>query len=619
MQSGDILAVAAPLAAEVGRELSLIVSDPALKEQLDAEFGAPGSTMDTSELVERLKHRAREAAAAAAAGSRTTSPEAEAAAAAVAAGLLPGSLPGLLALLERLGARMVECGAPARAEATAAMLRRVRDELSEALRSAAEPSVTGAPDGDSALALGLSRALRLLQLLVKQIKFDAANARLMALSQKLKGGMVGVGYVQSKFLALHHLSGEAASPQGTESQAAGEDASSPAVGTARSPLPSRVAAALPKTWAWVRQSASALPAMQAYCSNALGGIDLAAAIATAAAEASVAGSTSGVAGLASGASLIPADLRSGVRAAPQNHPSHHHPPSSGQSPELRPRLPPLGGMQSPAGLARAGIVALVSGGSPAVGPALPEVLALDADRLHGLQNRFQSLVVVAASFLLVSQLRTQFAAQGAAAAAAASVAGSSPAISSDPIAPERTPQPPPVLDPQATKRRLQILLADPSLQLQHLVTELTSTAGLAAMGLPVEVMVRAEEQMRQGLLRVIDPAGAAFRSLSNALAASLLLVMLLGKEGVVVVAEAGASQQQQQQQHDSSSQRTMSVKAMVARLLGRVGGGIVAGDVEDLAEQMLVLAGVTEAVHLDSIYTPLFSQILDTVTEATAS
>ena len=240
-----------------------------------------------------------------------------------------------------------------------------------------------------------------------------------------------------------------------------------------------------------------------------------------------------------------------------------------------------------------------------MGPSLPEVLTLDAERLHRLQNRFQSLVVIAASSLLVSQFRSQLAAQSVtatAAAAAAAVASrtgpESSSSSSDTVAPAVAPSLPP-LDLQATKRRLQILLADPSLQLQHLVSELASTAGLGAMGLPVEDVLRAEEQMRQSLLRVIDPSGPAFRSLSNALAASLLLYLLLGKEGSVDVASSVAP--------NAVNPSMMGVQTMVARLLGRVGGGIISGDVEELAGQVLALAGVIEAVHLDAIINPLFN------------
>ncbi len=100
-QSGGLLLAAAPLAAEVGRELAALVSEPALSEQLSQEFGAADS--DPQDLADRLEQAARAAAA-----------DAHARGAQAAAGVLPDALPGLLLLLERLGGLMVEYGAPAR-------------------------------------------------------------------------------------------------------------------------------------------------------------------------------------------------------------------------------------------------------------------------------------------------------------------------------------------------------------------------------------------------------------------------------------------------------------------------------------------------------------------------
>ena len=107
-----------------------------------------------------------------------------------------------------------------------------------------------------------------------------------------------------------------------------------------------------------------------------------------------------------------------------------------------------------------------------------------AERLHMLQNRFQSMVVVAASFLLISQVRNQHAAS-AAPGTASTVASS---LSSPPST--RGHQPLHPLDPQETKRRLQILLADPSLHLQNLVTELAALSGLPQMGLSPEAQLQ---------------------------------------------------------------------------------------------------------------------------------
>ena len=131
-------------------------------------------------------------------------------------------------------------------------------------------------------------------------------------------------------------------------------------------------------------------------------------------------------------------------------------------------------------------------------------------------------------------------------------------------------------------------------------------------------LLQAEAQLKQSLLRVVDPAGPAFRSLSNAFAASLLLHVLLGENGEVSATRGGISGGGSSSQSESEGPqgetapvgelpRRVSVGAMSARLLGRVGGGIVAGDLAQLAGSLLALTGITEAVHLDTVYAPLCS------------
>ena len=126
---------------------------------------------------------------------------------------------------------------------------------------------------------------------------------------------------------------------------------------------------------------------------------------------------------------------------------------------------------------------------------------------------------------------------------------------------------------------------------------------------------------------MVDPAGPAFRSLSNAFAASLLLHVLLGENGEVSIATPGGtgggggsngggvssslSESEGPQQHMTpvGDLQRVSVGAMSAKLLGRVGGGIVAGDLTQLAGSLLALTGITEAVHLDTVYGPLCSML----------
>eukprot|EP00955_Chlamydomonas_euryale_P043893 352743-Chlamydomonas_euryale.AAC.25 len=404
-----LAAAAAPLAFEVGRDIAGEVSDGALRARLEDEFGgaAGGDTGgDDTTLLARLDAAARFAAAAAVdaqgAGTAGTRGSRGAAAAAVAvsaadAGLVPRSLPGLLVLLERLGALVVEYGAPARADGALSAQQSVRDVLSAALsdyanaRSAAASSAAATAElreggGDSAvdaaarsLADGLVRALRLLHLQTRQLRLDAANARLALLSSQLRGS-AGVEYVRDKFAALHRLPPPAPPP-----------------------APQRVAAAVPKTWAWLQSAARGLPAIRQYTTSTLG-LDLDAAHAAV--------KTAGRPRLPAPTSVsaqLPAVLRAGLRAPAGSGNSSGGsatagaaPPASAPPPEVCAVLPAAAA--SPRGLVRAGLIALVSGGAAAVGPRLPEVWMLDAERLHAAQNAFQQLVVTAAAFLLVNQV-----------------------------------------------------------------------------------------------------------------------------------------------------------------------------------------------------------------------
>lgn len=510
---------------------------------------------------------------------------------------------------------------------------RLRDELSASLAAlAAANAATASPPSaahepahaaggaesapaaaavSKALARSLTRAMRLLHLQMKQVKLDAANAKLAALGQQL-GGAAGVQYVQDKFRAMYRLD-----PHGTggDGAAAAEAAASGggsevgalaslAAAPARALPTERLVSALPKTWAWLLQAVQAAPAMQGYCRTALG-LDLDAAVAAARQEAVAAAAAGAGTGGAHGAGAgAPAVIRTGraasaTAAAAAAVPSSSLPGAgdpagiSAPRPELAPKLPVS--LTSVEGLVRAGLVTLISGGTPAVGSNLPEALTLDVERLHALQNQFQSLVVVAASFLLVSQFRSQYAA-AAAAPEASQPNATTHAASSTPAATATTPatgsaqqqQQQLPWDRAAAKARLQVLLADPSLQLQHLVAELSHMAGLTSAGLPPDQQSKAEAQLRQALLRVVDPAGAAFRSLSNGLAAALLACLLCGTRG------------------DATT-------AMVSRLLGRIGAGLLVPDVLKLAAQLGTLAGVLEAVHGQQLLTPLVAKALTQV------
>jgi len=546
LHAGSLLQQAVPLVSEVGRELAGVVSERSLAQQLAGEF-------EEQQLLDQLQS----------AGPHATD--------------MPGSaqgLPGLLQVLERLAGLLLEYGAPARREDSLQAHKLMREGLTAAVAAYVTAQQLASSEGSEAesearrtalkaatlqLAGSLSGALRVLLAQLKLLKLDSANARLGALSRQLQGD-AGVQYVTDKFRALHRLGGNSNEAPAGEGVAAAD--SHPAESSVAGPVVvQELPRKLSRAAAWISNTHAAVPSMSQYCMSV--GLDLDQAVAeAAAAPGGATGSTQ------PSTPAVPVTLRAG-RAATLGGSSSTEVVAAAAA-AVQPRLPVS--LLSAAGLVRAGLVALVSGPNPAVGPMLAETLALEAERLHALQNQFQSLVVVTASFLLVQQLRTvynpasmaqqQQQQQQAGAAAVPAQAAAAP------------------WDRAAAKRRLQIVLADPSLQLQHLVTELASMVGLPSLGLPAEVQLRAESQLKSSLLRMVDPNSGAFRSLANGLSAALLAHMLTGGMG----GQSGA-----------------------ARALGRIGATVVAEDLAALGSKLLKLAGVNEAVHLAEVYEPLFS------------
>jgi hypothetical protein len=82
--------------------------------------------------------------------------------------------------------------------------------------------------------------------------------------------------------------------------------------------------------------------------------------------------------------------------------------------------------------------------------------------------------------------------------------------------------------------------------------------------------------LQSAIRTLMDPGSGAFRSVSNALAGALSLHMLLGPAAVSGDAGMGRA---------------------VGALLGRVGAGPLAPDVAALAERLLAITAVSEAVH----------------------
>ena len=393
LQTEGLLQTVAPLVAEIGRDLVSLISDPDLRERLGASFGPADS--GPRDLAERLEQAMADSPVQLETG--PASDQARVLSSAVSSGLVPKALTVLLQLLEWLGGLVVEYGAPARKEASAALLGRMRLEISTSLSNAvgsAQPvslpaapppsplDVFSLPDGYSLpnqrgeaghLAQSLARAMRLLQLLLRQVKLDAANARLQALMLSLKGGSTGIKYVRDKFLALHRLvcdAGTEITAAATSSEAAISMDSS-LLTSPRLSTPLRVAASLPKTLSWLKNAAAAVSSMRSYCSGALGGIDLDAALASAS---TAAGGRSQLPGGSS--ALIPSELRSGRGNSSRVSSSS----VVSSTAAIRPRLP-IPSLDCPEALVRAGLVALISGGTQAVGPTLPEALVLDAGKL----------------------------------------------------------------------------------------------------------------------------------------------------------------------------------------------------------------------------------------------
>jgi hypothetical protein len=411
VQGHALPAQVAPLLSELGTELSGFVTDGLEAQQLTEQFS--------------------EAAVLARLGSRTGQQGGGA------------NLTALGAMIEQLAGALLRSGSEARAAESAAATARLQEQLVAALAAAATGSGGGAPPAEegaaaaAALAEALAAALRLLMTQLKLVKLDAANARLAGLARAMRE-RGAVSYLQTKLAAAWQLRNAAAAADaeaGSSSAATstGTDASSAALTHAA------VAEKLQRTAAWVQAvQGEVLPQLQ-------GGLTAAGLLLdpTAAAAAVVAGGLQSV------------ELRSGVRASPtatspgRAASAGNSSGSAASSGPVRPSYPV--GLDSWQGMVRAGLLALVIGDTPAAGPALPELLAFDAARLHELQNSLQQLMVTAAGLLIVQQLRS-----------AAGLAWDAEARAQ-------------------ARRRLLVVLSDPGMKLSHLVTELSQLAGAGSV------------------------------------------------------------------------------------------------------------------------------------------
>ncbi|GIM13440.1 hypothetical protein Vretimale_16492, partial [Volvox reticuliferus] len=152
----------------------------------------------------------------------------------------------------------------------------------------------------------------------------------------------------------------------------------------------------------------------------------------------------------------------------------------------------------------------------------------------------------------------------------------------------------------AAARRLLVVVADPGMRLPDLTSELAAMAGVAGNE-------EAEGRLRSAFMSLVEPGAGAFRSITNALAASLLLYITLGVPAAHGSGSAAAAS-------GSASHGVAAPASMV--LLGRVGASGLAADVAALGEQLLMLCAVNEAVHGD-LYEEMYVQVAEQ--EAAAS
>eukprot|EP00887_Chlorella_sp_A99_P001730 scaffold8.g1730.t1 len=388
---------------------------------------------------------------------------AELATALVPAGGPAAAAPALHALLDWAGGLLRALGAPAREGGAAAAAAALRAELGAA---------RGAPARAGA---GAARALRLLAAQLRLLRLDAANASLASLAAQLAGAGA-IGYARGKLAEA--LSLPLPAPAGDASSAAAPAARGQEPGPEGPPLGER----LPHARGWLAVAAGQLPAVEAALGLAAGAL---AAEPTAPAPAPAAaggGARPGGLSAALRQSAAPAPalppagaLRAGLRAAP-GAPAAPAPArgalAAGPPPLVAPVAP-----RSWRGLVRVGLVQLVAGEGAVGRMAPPELLRLDAGRLHAAQNDYQGLL-----------------------------AGGPPLGAAD---------------VEGAKRRLGALLADPGMRLPDVAAEINALAG----GEPSEA---AESGVQEALRRMLTRGGGAMRALTAALSDALHALLLRG-------------------------------------------------------------------------------------------
>lgn len=377
--------------------------------------------------------------------------------------LLPSiNTQGLFLLLEAMVGWLAALGAPARETAAADAAAAVRQQL----QAAAAAHACGAA------AAAATRGLRVLCVLLKQLRADAANAQLAALSCQLSQGGGGVSYARAKLEEI--------------------------LGT---PVGADLAARLPHARGWLALTSSQLIHVEQQLQQARGE--------------------------SQPAQQLPS-MRSGRGVPTQQGQQVHAAPAS------------LASLEAPVearswrGLVRVGLVTLVSGEGAVARLASPETLRLDTSRLHDAQNEFQRCLVITVCLLLLKQSRQSM---GKALSAVQVV---------------------------QAKRRLAALLADPSMRLADLASEINRLAG----GPPC---AEREGVLQDSLNRMLSRSAGALKAVTSGITHALHALLLMGPAHHVA-------------QHVAST------------ALLRCGAEAVKEEVAGLASKLAGVAGVGEAV-----------------------
>ena len=123
------------------------------------------------------------------------------------------------------------------------------------------------------------------------------------------------------------------------------------------------------------------------------------------------------------------------------------------------------------------------------------------------------------------------------------------------------------------KRRLAALLADPSVRLPDLATE------LARMAQPDAVTAESSKAMETALGSMLVRSSAGFKAVSNAISSALLIRLLAGPN------------------------------ASLAPALARAGAGVLTEEIEALAARLGEVAAIGEAVH-EGLYERLSANLI---------